>query len=198
MNPKIINWLELKEKDYLRWKDTLIEKTLALLKSSGMLELTQLNEIGCFHRVRDGQLYEKMKQESETSEAISETWISKGDYPGIWTALFDPYNTFSFSIGTPHIIRFYFKDGFYLYDKYSGEHQRMWEGWRSKGDSNPWSELLNDSGVSLEERMRTQGLPHQRQFYTENRFGAVIGYSDYISVIIILPESVKRVEFFDL
>lgn len=195
MKHKHINWTRLKKKNYNLWRGILGKQTLAMLKSSSMLELSQLNEIGCFHGIPKKETFEIMKQEYEKEKGIPETWISKGNWPGIWVALFDPENVASYSSRLSHIIRFYFKDKFYLYDIYSKKHQKVWEDEKGIDDSDPWSKLLNEEGLSLEERMKRLSFPYHKNFYQQNKFGAVIGYSDYISVVITLPESVEKVEF---
>ena len=73
----------------------------------------------------------------------------------------------------------------------------MLEVWlkRNKAIENPWKNLRNFRGESLEERMKLHGYPPFKQFFADNHFGALIGYSDYMAVVIILEDSIQEVEF---
>jgi len=50
----------------------------------------------------------------------------------------------------------------------------------------------------LEKRMRRFGFPSHKRFFEENNFGVLIGYSDYISGVIVLEKSIEKVEFLKL
>lgn len=193
---KDMDWPRLKE-NYRTWRFALFKKTLGTLSSSEMLELSQLNDIGYYHNVRSSKAFTKMRTEMNGTGAVPENWIYEKGEPGIWTALFDPCNTYSISSEPPHIMQFYFKDGFYLFDLDSSKHQELWASWQANGTSNPWSTLLNGGTSSLEERMKSQGFPDHKAFYKEHNFGATIGYSDYISAVVVLPEAVEKVVFLD-
>jgi len=192
------DWTALKVESYSRWRSTLWQKTMALLKSTAFSksELASLNEVGVFHHVRDKELFNKMRNEYMEKDKVPSSWISKGNFPGIWTALFNPHNTYSIAFAEPALMRLYFKEGLYLYDSNDQEHVQLWQEWSGRDAENPWTGKRNSHGSSLAERMQFFDLPHHRDFYKENQLAAVIGYSDYISLVIVDEEAIGKVEFF--
>ena len=195
MDPQNIDWIVLKEAGYWEWRKELYERTLRLLTSSDELFLAQYNHLGYFHKVLDKGHFEQMKDNWERLEGVPQEWFAKGYWPGIWTAMFDPSNTYSFHIGPIYIIRFYFKDGYRIYDRMNPNHKKLLEAWKGWDDKNPWEYAVNEHGESLEQRMKLSYLPSHKKFFKDHKFGATIGYSDYISPVVLLEDSVADVEF---
>lgn len=194
------NWAKLKRTDYLRWIKELEDRTLDLLTAHDETYLARFNEHGYFHRPPEMEHFEQMKRDWKRFGRVPEEWIYKGEWPGIWTAMFDLRNTYSFRIGPLYAVRFYFKDGFRIYNGMNPKHISQWESWDAKGQPNPWEHALNEHGQSLKQRMENDlrpPLPSHKNFFRDHKFGAVIGYSDYISPVIILEDSVENVEFLD-
>jgi hypothetical protein len=193
---KEINWTELKL-DYSRWRSKLYKLTKELLTGSDRIELSNYNEKGYFHHVRNPEYFEQMKMFWEKERTIPEEWISKGNFFGIWTAMFNPHNTYSFAQLPIHIVRFYFKDGFFIYDKENKNHKGLSDSWNNKNRKNLWKTLRNENGDTLEERMKIHGYPSHKDFYEDNSFSAVVGYSDYISPVIVLGNAINKIEFLE-
>lgn len=197
MEHKEINWLELKH-NYSRWRSELNRLTKELLTNSDRVELSEYNEDGYFHHLPNSEYFEQMKMLWEKERAVPEEWISKGNFFGIWTAMFNQHNTYSIAHLPIHIIRFYFRDGFFVYDKDNTTHKKLSNSWNSKNRKNLWRALRNEQGKPLEERMKFHGYPSHKDFYEDNRFGAVVGYSDYISPVIVLGHTIKELEFIEV
>ena len=197
MKSEMTNWLELKI-DYLKWRSKLYRLTKELLTSSDRFELSQHNEEGYFHHVSNPEHFKQMYADWEREKRIPEEWVLKGNFPGIWTAMFSPHNTYSFAHLPIRIIRFYFKDGFFIYDRENPNHEKLLASWNGRGRKNPWKNLRNARGVSLEKRMKSDEYPSHKGFYEDNRFGALIGYSDYISPVIVLEDAVETIEFLEI
>jgi len=175
---------------YFLWRDNLTKKTLTTLREIN--DLSELNTIGCFHKILNKEFYERMEKEWSSQGQVPASWISKGRYFGLWTALFDPCNTYS-KANEVNIIKLTFKEGFSIYDCENEEHQKLQNNWKSKKE-NEWVSMLNDKGISLEQRMKDQ-YPSHKSFYEEHKFGSVIGYSDYIANVVVLEESIANIEF---
>ena len=43
--------------------------------------------------------------------------------------------------------------------------------------------------------MRFHGYPPFKKFFEDHNLGALIGYSDYMAVVIVLEDSIQEVEF---
>jgi len=196
MEGNCINWLELK-KDYSGWRSRLWEETQRVLTCSDKVELSQYNQVGYFHKVHRQSEFERMQQEWEQLRRVPHEWISKGIFPGIWTAMFNPSNTFSIAVLPIRIVRFYFKREYFIFDVQNPSHERLLNRWLKKNKTieNPWKDLRNHRGESLEERMKFHGYPFHKKFFEDNNFGAIIGYSDYISAVIVLEDAIQEVEF---
>ncbi|HLC90191.1 MAG TPA: hypothetical protein VJI15_00320 [Candidatus Nanoarchaeia archaeon] len=101
--------------------------------------------------------------------------------------------------GPVFFLRFYFKQNYFIFDHQNPHHQQMWNEWPGKETPNPWTEMKNTKGINLEQRMKEGGFyhpfPHHKRFYEEHSFGAALGYSDYISPVVILEDSVADVQF---
>jgi len=192
-----IDWNKLKQNRGSAWYGILAEKTLEALTSSDDVHLDQFNQPGYFHIVRNPKYFEQMKQDWNLEDKVPEGWITKGNFPGIWTAMFDPNNTYSKHSGPLLIVRFYFEDGYTIYNGENPDHVALWESWEAT-DENPWESAINERGLSLKKRIETYSLPPHKGFYERYKFGAVIGRSDYISPVIVLEDSVAKVEFLEL
>lgn len=191
-----INWPELK-KEYLKWRDRLWKETQRILTSSGKVELSGYNRLGYFHKVCHLNEFEKMQREWGQLRRMPQEWISKGNYPGVWTAMFDPFNTFSFAIPPILIMRFYFNQGYFVFNARNPLHEMLFGEWLKKNEAieeNPWKNLINYRGASLEGRMKLHGYPPFKKFFEDYNFGALIGYSDYMAVVIVLENSIQEVE----
>ena len=202
MNMEQINWMELKRTNYLEWGEELRRRTLELLTVHDDTYLAQFNQCGYFHRVRDRGHFEQMRKDWERFGRVPEEWIYKGKWPGIWAAMFDPHNTYSHSGDLfLYVARFSFKDGFRIYKVANPKHRNQWETWDAKDRPNPWEHTLNERRQSLKQRMENDlcsPLPSHKKFFEDHKFGVVMGYSDYVSPIITLEDSVENVEFLDL
>lgn len=192
-----INWTELK-RDYLTWREELYRITKELLTSSDRVELSKYNNDGYFHHVSETKHFRLMQEDYERNKRVPEEWLSKGNHPGIWTAMFNPHNTYSRAHLPIQIIRFYFKDGFFVYDRENPNHEKLLASWNGRGRKNPWKTLRNNQGLSLGERMESHEYPSHKGFYIDNKFGALIGYSDYISPVIVLEDAIEKIEFLEL
>lgn len=193
-----INWIELKRENYLKWRSILWRETAKLLTGPKKVDLSRYNELGYFHKLSSREEFEMMRREWERSKSIPEEWIGKGIFPGIWTAMFSPFNTFSISTLPVPIMRFHFKKGYFILDRLNESHQALFLEWlkKNKETENPWKNLINSKKESLEERLRINEYPYHKKFFEDNNFGAIVGYSDYIAVVIVLEESIKEAEFF--
>ena len=196
MRHQKINWTQLKT-NYGKWRSELYRLTKELLTSSDRVELSQYNNDGYFHHVSETKHFIQMREYWERESRVLDEWVSKGDFPGIWTAMFNPHNTYSFAHLPIHIVRFYFKDGFFIYNSENPNHKKLLASWDSRDRKNPWEFLKNNREVSLEERMRFHGYPSHKSFYEDNKFGALVGYSDYISPVIILEDAIGEIEFLE-
>ena len=180
-------------------RDELYRRTLAELRKS--VELADLNDLGVYHKVHEFPHFEQMVRDWIELQQVPDFWISKGRWPGIWSALFEPEYTFSLATLPAHIVRFRFNPGYYLFDGQNEEHQEMFDNWSGRGKRNSWTKAYNSRNESLADRLKSGGqlpLPHHKRFYSDNKFGAAIGYSDYVSPVILLEDSVNRVEFMRL
>jgi len=200
MEPNVIDWPKLKT-NYTQWWSVLWSETHSLLASLDKLELAQHNEVGYFHRVREQEHFEQMRREWREFRRVLQEWIAKGDFPGIWTALFDPRNTFSLD-GTVRfpifIVRLYFKKGYFLFNPHNPSHRDTLSSWSDQGKENPWQELKNSKEQTLERKLKLHRLPSHKKFFEENDFGAILVESDYLSCVVFLEDSVERVEFFEI
>jgi len=107
------------------WRNRLWTESLKLLTGSDPFELSQYNNVGYFHRVRSQSEFRLMQQTWEQLKSVPPEWIGKGNYPGIWTALFDSCNTYSYASPPIMIVRFYFRQGYFLFDTESQLHQEL-------------------------------------------------------------------------
>lgn len=187
------DWVQLKASGYTVWRQELWDRTIASLKSA--VYLSDLNQEGYFHHVPDSRLYLQMKREWEELRRVPPHWISKGSWPGIWLAMFDPNNTFSRSYPPHMFLGFYFKEGYRIYDAENSDHVRLWEEYGGKESSNPWDYQKNEAGKSLRSRLEFLQMPGNKNFFLQEKFGAIIGYSDYVAPVILLEDSVQSVEF---
>lgn len=202
-----LDWAKLKE-DLPVWKEALAKETLQTLKTTAASKapLASLNSLGIYHKTGSHAHGQSMIDEYTTKRYVPPAWIIKDPFPGIWCALFNRVNAYSFE-SKPFVLQFTFKADYFVFDPFSEEHQKMWATWQSVSGNldktNSWAETRSGLGPSLASRMAKgsfigdiclyPAMPHHIAFYEENRFGAVIGYSEYISITIILPECVESV-----
>jgi len=196
MKYKNINWPKIK-KNHHRWKVILGKLTKELLTNSDRVELSKYNEEGYYHHVPNYEHFKQMQLFWGKERRVPEEWIYKGKSPGIWTSMFSPYNTFSIAPIPVCVIQFHFKDGFFIYDRKNLNHKKTLRSWRNRRKRNPWKFLKNDEGKTLEERLRLHRYPSHKDFYENNSFSAIIGYSDYVSPVIMLEHAIESVEFFE-
>lgn len=142
-----------------------------------------------------------MKKEWALDRRVPPSWIAKGDYPGIWLAMFSHRNTAELVSSPLFFLRFYFKSEYAIFNSQNPDQQQIWEEWSGKNLPNPWAEIANSKGIHLEQRMKGGGFyrpfPHHKRFYEEYAFGAALGYSDYITPVIVLEDSVADIDFID-
>lgn len=194
-----IDWIAIRS-DYDAWRSTLWTETQTTLKAIAVSQasMVQLNTIGAYHKIRDGY-QDTMKKEYKEIEGVPHKWVTKGNFPGIWCALFDQRNTYSFA-WNPAIIKFTFKAEYQIYDPMNESHKTMWETWKSVNGNlekpNRWAEDKNDDHVPMSARMKMFcRAPDHEAFYQEHRFGAIIGYSDYIALVVVQEKAIDKVEF---
>ena len=200
MLEKKIDWIKIKQDSYTKWRDLLYAETKQVLTSSIGTPLAQLNDIGFFHKVGKEEHLQKMIQDWNKFGKVRKDWIVKGYFPGIWTALFNQYNTFSISSGSIYFIRFYFKNNYFIFDGMNDDHKLLWELWKGKQDVNTWDNMLNEKKESLTQRLKVgfyMPFPYHKKFYEDHSFGAAIGYSDYISAVILLENAIESVVFLE-
>lgn len=194
-----INWPELKEKDYLTWRSNLWIETQKILTSYNRVELSQYNELGYFHKIHNHDEFKRRQREWQELKRVPQEWIGIGAYPGIWTAMFSPHNTFSLATPPILIARFYFKKGYFVFDVKNPSHKEILKVWLRKRETeiidNPWKKIRNFRGECLEEIMKLYNYPYSKKFFEDNCFGVLVGYSDYIAVVIVLEDSIQEVEF---
>lgn len=180
-----LDWQILK-RDYDAWRLKLYETTETILKNAAIKEvsLSRFNDIGVFHKI-NSDYSDKMKKEYQLKSEVPHHWITKGNFAGIWCALFDSCNTYSFDF-LPPIIQFTFKAEYKIYDPQLESHRKIWEAWKSVEGNlskpNEWEKDLNDRKLSMQSRMGNF-YPNHLEFYKENGFGATIGYSDYSALL---------------
>ena len=203
-----IDWVNFKSSDYGTWRSTLYRETQKVLRiaSSEFGNLAELNEPGVYHKIPSKYAGSLLKEYEETGK-VPPRWISQGHFPGIWCALFNPHNTYSYASDLC-ILQITFKADYKLFDLENPEHQQMWSAWeRAAGNRakiNTWARDLNGFGRSLADRMYggfglpgiavlSPPMPGHSEFYREHKFGATIGYSDYMAVTIIDPECIESI-----
>lgn len=191
-----INWHDLKSRDFERWKYELYGETEKLLKSSDRVELASYNDIGYYHNFKGPDFYAKAKETWGRKPGAISKRICSGWYPGIWTVMFDQVNSHS-PPERPHAVRITFREGFSVYDRQNQVHKEMAGYWNPDQRENPWEDVSDVWGWNFARKMELHQYPSHKSFYEENKIGAVIGYSDFISPVIILEEAVDKVEFLE-
>ncbi len=114
----------------LLWRNALskeTEKTLTEMVAK-CSSLSVLNTLGAYHKISIGS--QDMFKEYQITHVVPHHWISKGNYPGIWCALFDQVNAYSYD-KPPAMLKISFKAEFLLFDPEHEGHQKMWEAWKS-------------------------------------------------------------------
>jgi hypothetical protein len=195
-----IDWKTLKG-DYRVWRHTLYDKTKCELETMAIekVSMASLNALGVYHKIAEGS--QIMKTEYERSCKVPHKWIYKGNFPGIWCALFAPCNTYSFAAGiSPDIIKLMFKADYYIFNPELREHQEMWLAWSSLGaninQANAWKSDLNFRSSSMADRIsKICASPNHVAFFEEHAFGAIVGYSDYMALVVVQEEAIESVDF---
>ncbi|KAH0829903.1 hypothetical protein AYO21_09261 [Fonsecaea monophora] len=176
--------------DYDEFRDTLYEVTRECLKEMAKdeVDLAELNNVGVFHKFDEkaGNVY----QDFGADKSMPDDWIYRGSFPGIWCALKSPNNTYTIALVGTKIGQFKFNTGFKIYDPQSTTHMEKWEIWKSRAENsakhNPWDDAENTDGLTMSTRV---GLyladANDFNFYLENGYGAVVGYTDYVSLVIV-------------
>lgn len=200
MEYQSIDWHKLRRTSPHKWRKELWENTLKLLTSSDEVYLSDHNNYGYFHKVIEKEHFKQMKNDWKRLGRVPLEWISKGQYPGVWTAMFDACNTYSLHHGPLYIVRFYFKNGYRIYDENNQNHKNLLDNWNGENETNPWDCLITKYGYSLKDRISYLRLPFptHKKFLEDHKFGAAIGYSDYVSPVILLEDSVESVEFSEI
>lgn len=162
--------------------------------------LSEFNTNVFFHKVHRKQHFEAMRNQWDAVKKVTMDWISKGYWPGIWTAMDSPHHTYTISEAPIYIIRFYFKSFYYAFDPFCEVHQKFWERWasRNQNKSNVWNKTRDSQGKTLKDKTEWRKWPFHFQFYQDFKIGAVIGYEDFISPVIVNPEGIDRVEFIEI
>lgn len=194
-----MDWSKIK-KNNLEWRKMLWNETTNTLQlmAKNKVDMTELNSIGVFHKIRIAE--NEMKKEYLSKKNVPHNWIIKGNFPGIWCALFDAKNTYSYDYDPP-IIKLNFKPNFQIFDLRFEEHILMWNKWKENPDNlskpNLWHNDVNYNNISFKDRIPMLDVkhPYHLEFFKEYNFGAVIGYNDYISLVIIQEDVIENVEF---
>jgi hypothetical protein len=191
------DWLHLKT-DYANWRTTLFQTSKSTLKTMAAdnISMATLNTLGVFHKL--GPDSDDVKREYRQRKLVPHHWITKGNYPGIWCALFHEANTFSID-DNPEIIKITFKAEYKIFDPKNKDHQKLWHAWYSFSNliqSNPWLFDWNSNYSPMASRMHTlcEGVFHHA-FFKEHNFGAFIGYSDYMALVVVQEEAIDTVTF---
>lgn len=121
-----IDWVTIKS-NYNEWRSTLWTETKTTLKEMavGTVSMAHLNTLGAYHKVGDGH-QDVMKKEYKESQGVPHKWVYKGNFPGIWCALFNKHNTYSVNFNPP-IVKFTFKAEYQIFDPMLEQHKKMWE-----------------------------------------------------------------------
>jgi hypothetical protein len=201
-----INWVSLKSSDYRQWRSTLygVTQKVLLLAANEFKDLSELNEVGIYHKIPSKHAGSFIKQYEETGKVPSK-WVSQGQFPGVWCALFNPHNTYSMASDLS-LLQITFKAEYKIFDVKNEEHLKMWSAWSRAAENiskvNSWKSALNGHGSSLADRMScglgipgimvlSPPMPGHSEFYREHKFGAVVGYSDYMALTVIDPECIE-------
>ena len=196
-----INWQELKTSSS-NWHSELYTTTEKVLTEAAtkFSDLSSLNPLGVFHKI-PADYGKAVMDKYRVSKQIPKEWPSLGKWPGIWCALFDPHNTYSMASDL-FIIKMSFKQGYRIFDSANPDHCTLWTEWKSThvNRHNEWAEAKNDKGISMKERAAgfmfglSPKIPNHIEFYRDNMFGCTVGYSDYMALMVLLPECVQHVE----
>ncbi|HLC90190.1 MAG TPA: hypothetical protein VJI15_00315 [Candidatus Nanoarchaeia archaeon] len=80
--------LKINPSEMLERCNHLNERTQALFTASDQVSLANYNNDGYFHRVDEEEWVTAMRTEWAKENRVPPSWIAKGDYPGIWLAMF--------------------------------------------------------------------------------------------------------------
>ncbi|MFH0929064.1 MAG: hypothetical protein V1818_01760 [Candidatus Aenigmatarchaeota archaeon] len=199
MNHLGIDWKDQK-RHIATWQKMLCMATEKLLTSSSNFELSSQNEAGYFYRVRNSDGYEQMKTVWKNQGKVPEEWMTRDNYPGMQTAMFDPVNTFASSIMPVMVLRLYFKDGYMIFDRLNKDHKKLSESWKGDGKPNSW-DVLKDREYSMKSKIESNFYPSHKKFFEENSFGGIVGYpvvgyhDAFVSPVAVLEDSIERIDF---
>ena len=208
-----INWVSLKSSEYRDWRSTLYGVTQQVLQLAAkeFKDLSELNEVGIYHKIPSLHGRSISAEYAETGK-VPGKWVSQGEFPGIWCALFNPHNTYSMASDL-YFLKITFKAEYKVFDVRNEEHLKMWSAWSRAAENrskvNSWESALNGDGSSLAERMSyglgipgimvlSPPMPGHSEFYREHKFGAVVGYSDYMALTIIDPECIETLKVVEM
>jgi hypothetical protein len=156
--------------------------------------------VGVFHHFK--QAAGRNEADFDVEGEIPIGWIARGSWPGIWCALGEPTNTTSLHTRDRQlwIASITFKEGYFVFDPAYRKHLDEWKSWSAVpgnlAKENIWETATNAEGQSLASRIDQQlcrGINHA-SFFLEKSYGAVIGYSDYMGLVIIDQRAIQSLE----
>jgi hypothetical protein len=206
-----LNWLEIR-RTRPDWRDILYSESLRVLeaRASCFESLSTLHAHGVYHKIERKYALPLMKAYLETKQ-VPKDWMSAGFHPGVWCALFNPHNTYSMASDL-FVLKITFKADYRVFDPENAEHRKIWSVWitskENQEKTNRWTEEKNSSGSSLSTRLKdgmvfpfctpplvlSPAVPYHAKFYEEHRFGAFVGRSDYMGLVVVLTECIEKLE----
>jgi len=193
---------------YSDWRSDLYGTTRGVLRdvADSQAPISDLHKHGVYHKI-PREHGEPLMARYSVSKEIPSDWVSKGFFPGVWCALFGPHNTYSMASDL-YVLRITFKAEYKVFDPANSEHVKLWGAWKSVHSNmektNDWATGMNSTRESMRDRMASgasllhitlwPSMPEHVEFYRENKFGAVVGYSDYMGLVVVLPECIESLE----
>jgi len=189
----MLPWWTTIKNDYGVWREQLHRHTATVLQSVCQQgDLATLNGIGVHHMMSYewSDEWNRRKIYYEKHNKADAAWLALGSCPGLWCALFDPCNCFSFS--NPErpmrFMSFQFRKGFRLFDPKHKDHQQQWLDYDVQSSNNSWSE-------SMVAKMKRWELPWHSAFWSSHSYGAAVGYSDYLALVLIDVNCIDSIVF---
>lgn len=184
-------WKDFKLRNYQDFRMELYERMIISLTCQ---KFSELNEIGIFHNVKDKMYWNQMKIDAESGNYSS--WISKGVFFGIWTTLFSPETSFTF-VTNPiqYMIRFRIMADYCIYNPNDPLHVALWNQFMQSPDfrlPNSW-----ENPQRLAERLKDNHYPFHSIFFEKYHIAGLIGYSDYVSFVLLNPNAIAKTDFFE-
>ena len=206
-----LDWIEIR-RTRSDWRGILYSESLRVLKATAdsLESLSSLHQHGVYHKIPKEYGAPLMETYLEKKE-VSKAWISAGSHPGIWCALFNPHNTYSMASDL-FVLKITFKADYRVFDPENAKHTKIWAVWieceENRKKANRWIEEKNSRGSSLSTRLEhgmifpfctpplvlSPAVPYHAKFYEEHRFGAFIGRSDYVGLVVVLSECIDTLE----